>query len=117
MADFGQVDRQAPKSVRILLVGGTSDDAESLRTTLSQSVSMAFEVAHGHRLATALDHPDTKAADLVVLDTSGSTEGIDVLTQLRLRLPKLPVVVIGDRDDETFATRALRARRLAPPAP
>lgn len=101
-------ERQAPKSVRILLVGGADGDAESLRAMLTESVSMSFEVSHGHRLAAALDHPDTKAADLVVLDTSGSSDGLDVLTQLRLRLPRLPVVVIDDRDDELFATRVLR---------
>jgi len=108
MAEDGRAERQAPRSVRILLVGGTGEDALSLRETLSRSVSMTVEIAHGHRLASALDHPDTKAADLVVLDVCGIPEGIDVLTQLRLRLPRLPVVVIGDRDDEVFATRALR---------
>jgi diguanylate cyclase (GGDEF)-like protein len=58
------------------------------------------------RLTQVVDNPEVKSAQLIVLDL-GAGPGIDQLTQLRLRLPSVPVIAVGDSDDEAFAMRAL----------
>jgi diguanylate cyclase (GGDEF)-like protein len=105
MADF-DAEKESPHSVRVLLIARDEGAAEALRATLRAARCTVFEVLWIPRLVQALDHPDAKAAQLVLLDLA-SGPGIDQLTQVRLRLPNLPVIAIGDSQDEAFAMRAL----------
>lgn len=50
------------------------------------------------------------APDLVLLDISlGPDSGIDVLTELKRRYPRLPVLIVTAHPEEDFAVRCLRA--------
>jgi len=94
--------------VRLLLIGGDAESANRIRAALAGSTSMAFEVTHVARLAQAQDHPDAKAAEVILLDIAGRSHGQDALTQTRLRFPRIPVVVLGDEDSEAVASRVLQ---------
>ena len=112
MAESGRPSVRTQKVVETLLIGGESEHADAIEAMLARSVTMSFSVTRGDRLATALDHPDAKSAELLLLDVSRAADGLDLLTQTRLRLPRLPIVVIGNTDDEDFATRVLRGGAL-----
>ena len=95
--------------VRVLLVGGSAEDAAALRGQLDQSHSMNFEVTHAERLAQALTLPEVREADVMLLYVSeADIPQLASLTQARLSAPLIPVVVLSDVDDETIALRALQ---------
>ena len=96
-------------SVRVLLVGGTEEEAAALRKQLAESKSMTFDVLHAERLADALALPRANEADVLLLDVHESdVPGLSALTQARLSAPLVPIVVCCDVDDEAVALRALQ---------
>ena len=95
--------------MRVLLVGGGPADADTLRSLLSASGSMRFEVLHATRLADALALPGAREADALLLDVAESDlPRMSVLTQARLSAPLIPIVVLSEADDESVALKALQ---------
>jgi diguanylate cyclase (GGDEF)-like protein len=96
--------------VRVLLVGGSAEDASELRALLDASRAMEFEVIHGERLAQALTLPSARDSDVILLHlTEDDLPRLSMLTQARLSAPLIPVVVLSDVDDEAIALRALQS--------
>ncbi len=93
----------------MLLVSESPADAERVRELLAASAAMPCEVAHAPRLAQGLGPSGGARADvlLLALPTNGGAD-LASLTQARLSLPLLPVVVIADADDEETALRVLQ---------
>jgi len=93
---------------RVLLV----DDHEVVRKGLRAILDDRFagitvaEAGTGEAALTALDSP----FDAVILDLSmPGRSGIDLLTEIKHRHPKLPVLIMSLHSEEQFAVRALRA--------
>ncbi len=105
-------DLQGPLStvVRILLIGGEDGDARRVSELLDGSASMRFSVAHASRFTDALELPDAKETDVLLLHV-GPCEipHLPTLTQARMGLPLVPIVVLADHDDEDLALRALQS--------
>jgi diguanylate cyclase (GGDEF)-like protein len=107
MAETARSPGRTPRSVRILHVGGSAEQAERLRGTLERSRTLACAIVHLDRVADVADHPDAKEAEAVVLDLCGGGARLSAIDPLRAVLPRLPIVVLADDDSEEAAGEAL----------
>lgn len=96
--------------VRVVLIGSDSPSADQIRSTLAVSASMSFEFADAPTVAKAVDLPDFKECDVILLDLSRAKgDGMSLLASARSRFPQIPIVVLNEADDEALALRAIRA--------
>lgn len=94
--------------VRILLVDDHAVVRRGIRAILEDQLHGASvaEADSGEEALTLLAQP----FDAVVLDLSmPGRSGIDLLTEIKHRWPKLPVLIMSLHPEEHFAVRALRA--------
>ncbi|MBA3464745.1 MAG: response regulator transcription factor [Deltaproteobacteria bacterium] len=94
--------------VRILLVDDHAVVRRGIRAILEDQLHGATvaEAGSGDEALTALAQP----FDAVVLDLSmPGRSGIDLLTEIKHRWSKLPVLIMSLHPEEHFAVRALRA--------
>jgi len=96
--------------VRVQLVGGREQDAESIRALLDASRSIAFEVVPEPDLSVAMAQVESRNVDVMLLcmDSSDATRFAQI-AEIRLSAPLLPVVVLSDLDDECVALKALQS--------
>jgi diguanylate cyclase (GGDEF)-like protein len=112
---FGVAVNQAAEAsstssrVRVLLVGGDSEEARTLRELLDRSRAMQFSVVHMAQIGEALARPETRKSDvlLLALDSAESPD-LPTLMQAHLGAPLVPIVVVSGTDDESLAIRALQ---------
>jgi DNA-binding NarL/FixJ family response regulator len=90
-----------------------ADDHAIIRKGLKQIVSdksdmlVHGEAANGHEVLNKIRKTDY---DAVVLDISmPGMDGLDILKQLKIEKPKLPVLVLSIHPEEQYAMRALKA--------
>jgi two-component system invasion response regulator UvrY len=90
-----------------------ADDHAIVRQGLKQIVAetrdmtVAGEASNGQELLNKLKEDDY---DVVVLDiTMPGRSGMDLLKQLRIDRPRLPVLILSVHSEEQYALRALRA--------
>jgi two-component system invasion response regulator UvrY len=98
----------APGMYRVLLV----DDHEVVRRGLRAILDDRFagievaEAGSGDEALAALSRP----FDAVILDLSmPGRSGLDLLSEIKHRYPRLPVLILSLHGEEQFAVRALRA--------
>ena len=103
--------------MRVLMIGGEAAESEAVQQTLGASTSISFEFTHVLRLPQAIEILDSFRIDAILLVVSVSGDGagasveldhLDHLARLRIRAPKVPVVVLSNADDEALAVRALQ---------
>jgi len=95
--------------MRVLLVDDHAVVRSGMRTILEDHVA-AVEVEEAANGEAGLDILAGKPFDVVVLDLSmPGRSGIDLLTEIKHRYPKLPVLIMSFHSEELFAVRALRA--------
>jgi DNA-binding NarL/FixJ family response regulator len=93
---------------RILLVDDHAVVRRGIRSILEDSMSgvAITEASNGDEALAAL----AEKFDAVVLDLSmPGRDGFDLLTEIKHRFPKLPVLIMSLHGEEQFAVRALRA--------
>ncbi len=102
-------DEPPAEPTRILVV----DDHPIMRAGLAQLIgeepdlAVCGEAADAHG---ALEAVETLQPDLAIVDiTLKDSSGIDLIKDLRVRRPKLPVLVLSMHDEMFYAERALRA--------
>lgn len=90
-----------------------ADDHPIVRAGLKQIIAedsemvVADEASNGHEV---LDKACKKDFDVIVLDiTMPGMDGLDVLKQLRIDRPGLPVVILTFHPEAEYAVRVLRA--------
>jgi DNA-binding response OmpR family regulator len=90
---------------RILLI---DDDPELVDVLAEYFAGAGYEVMAAHRGADGLTLADQKRPDVVLLDIRmPGMSGVQVLQQLRLRSPELPVVMISGAGDLQLARGCL----------
>jgi DNA-binding NarL/FixJ family response regulator len=107
--DAEQVPGSGDKKRQVMVV----DDHPIVRQGLIQLVNREPDLAvcgeagvAGSALRVILD----AQPDIVVLDISlGGPDGLDLLKEIRERLPHLPVLILSMHDESVYAERALRA--------
>jgi DNA-binding NarL/FixJ family response regulator len=101
--------KAAPLPKKIFIV----DDHPMMREGLAQLLSHETDLAvcgEAEDAAEALSKIETLKPDLVLLDiTLRSTNGLELLKDLRIRVPDLAILIISMHDESLYAERALRA--------
>ena len=94
---------------RVLIV----DDHPVLRQGLAQMIEAEDDLsvpATAGSAPEAITHLNANTYDLAIIDISlRGLSGIDLLQDLRIRWPKMPVLVFSIYDESSYAERALRA--------
>jgi DNA-binding NarL/FixJ family response regulator len=90
-----------------------ADDHPIVRAGMKQIISEASnltvtaEASNGHQLLSKIREENF---DIVVLDiTMPRMDGLDVLKQLKIEKPKLPVIVLSIHPEDQYALRVLKA--------
>jgi two-component system, NarL family, invasion response regulator UvrY len=95
--------------IRILIADDHAIFREGLKHILSESpdVKVAAEARNGQEV---LEKIWSEKYDMVLLDISmPGMSGLEVLKQLKIERPKLPVLVLSMHPEEQYAVRVLRA--------
>jgi len=95
--------------IRIII----ADDHPIVRAGMKQIISeasdivVADEASDGHKL---LNKIKKENFDVVILDiTMPHMDGLDVLKQLKIEKPKLPVIILSIHPEDQYALRVLKA--------
>ncbi len=99
-----------PKSyVKILLIEDDLAEARLLHEILKNFHLNKFDLVHVTRIAEALKHLEEDTFDVVLLDlTLPDSQGLDSLETIVRFVPKLPVVVLTNTNDEQLAIESVR---------
>ena len=95
--------------IKVCVVDDHAVVREGLKRIISENPGMAVtaEAGDGHE---ALRVIQSEPCDVVLLDiTMPNKSGLDVLKQLHLDRPKLPVLVLSMHAEDQYAVRVLRA--------
>ena len=102
-------NKKAKERIKVLIV----DDHPIVRQGLVQMINREPDLAVCGEAETALDALKAVASngpDVAVIDLSlKGTSGLELLKDLKVRHPKLPVLVLSMYDESMYAERALRA--------
>jgi len=96
------------ESIRVLLVEERPADAGLVKQLLGNSLSPQFDVAVVEKLAAAIPVATTGCHDVILLGLSlPDSEGLEGLCELAAAVPHMPILVLGDQDDESMAFKAI----------
>ncbi|MEM8503818.1 MAG: response regulator [Cyanobacteria bacterium P01_D01_bin.1] len=94
--------------IKVLLVEDSLSDAQLVEAVVSSSNLGRPQMFHARRFGEALIMLAQQRYDLVLLDLHlPDGEGLDLIRQLKQRVPETPVVVLTGLQDETVAVAAI----------
>jgi diguanylate cyclase (GGDEF)-like protein len=87
--------------IRVLLVENNPADAKRALDLLRETENGQIEVTHVERLSSALHRLGRESFDAILMDrTLVDTHGLDTLDLIQAALGRMPIVVLGEKDDE-----------------
>ncbi len=87
--------------IRVLLVEHNPADAMRAIDMLRETDKGEIEVIHVERLSSALHRLGRESFDAILMDRSlVDTHGLDTLDLIQAALGRMPIVVLGEKDDE-----------------
>jgi two-component system, cell cycle response regulator len=87
--------------IRVLLVENNPADAQRALDLLREKEDGQIEVTHVERLSSALHRLGRESFDAILMDrTLVNTHGLDTLDLIQAALGRMPIVVLGEKDDE-----------------
>jgi diguanylate cyclase (GGDEF)-like protein len=93
----------------VLVVEDDPGDAALLRRFVGRAFE-SREIVHVERIVEAFERLQLHTPDVVLLDLSlPDSHGLATFTDVRIRRPDLPIVVISGLDDEEMAAEAVKA--------
>jgi diguanylate cyclase (GGDEF)-like protein/PAS domain S-box-containing protein len=98
------------KSIKILLlVEDNPGDARLLREMFNEEGAHNMEMTHALCMKEAERHLAEREVDLILLDLGlPDAEGVTAVRRVRVAAPRVPLVVLTGRDDESLAALALQ---------
>ncbi len=98
------------KSLRsVLLVEDSPGDARLLREMFNEEGAREIEVIHVERLSEAEEYLAANAVDIILLDLGlPDAQGLEAVRRAHAAAPRVPLVVLTGRDDESLAVQALQ---------
>jgi diguanylate cyclase (GGDEF)-like protein len=95
--------------IRVLLVQDNPGDAKRAIEMLREKEKGEIEVTHVERLSSALRRLNQESFDAIVMDqTLIDTHGLDTLDLIQAALCRLPIVVLGEKDNEVADQQMIR---------
>jgi len=95
--------------MKILFVEDNPGDACLFRETLAEIAELRFEIIHRATLAEALEFLAKSKADVALLDLGLSdARGLEVVRQIHVVAPQMPLVVLTALNDEGLAVQSLQ---------
>lgn len=95
--------------IKILIADDHAIVREGLKQIISETLDMAV-VAEASNGEDVLEKVSANKYDVVLLDISmPGRSGLDILRQLKIEKPKLPIMMLSVHPEEQYAVRALRA--------
>jgi PAS domain S-box-containing protein len=96
------------ENVKVLLIEDNPDDVELIKRKLSRSSDATFEIVVAKNLKEGLDHLEGDNCNIVVSDLGlPDSSGLDTVSKILAKTPRLPVVVLSGFDDESTAVKAV----------
>ena len=87
--------------IGVLLVQNNPADAQRALDLLREEEDGQIEVTHVERLSSALHRLGRESFDAILMDrTLVNTHGLDTLDLIQAALGRMPIVVLGEKDDE-----------------
>ncbi|MCK8602175.1 GGDEF domain-containing response regulator [Desulfoferrobacter suflitae] len=97
------------QSVKVLLVEDNPEDALLVEEMLVESPFVQFEIARVERLAEAFDVLQRRSFDVLLLDLNlPDSHGRDTARSVHIRVPNVPIVVLGEMNDEELGAKAVK---------
>jgi diguanylate cyclase (GGDEF)-like protein len=101
-----EVRDAASAPIRVLIVGGTADEAGLIRALLETTEQTRIALSHAASLSQALEVLEADQVDVLLMDVGrGAPRDLVAVSQARVRAPLVPVVVLVDGDDEALAVK------------
>ncbi|MGI0494222.1 response regulator [Alkalinema pantanalense CENA528] len=95
--------------VTVLLIEDNLAEARLLQEFLKGSVLQRFHLCHTQRLGEGMKQLATATFDIILLDlTLPDSQGLSSLDALTQRVPRLPIVVLTNTNDDELALEAVR---------
>jgi len=95
--------------VQVLLVEDNPGDARLLREMLGETDTFNAELTHFGSIKEAVAHLATNVANIILLDLElPDAVGLGAVRTVHSVAPRIPLVVLTGRDDDTLATKALQ---------
>jgi len=92
---------------KVLLIDDSPRDSSSVREVLAEAVGTSFGLEMHDRLAAGLKRLGEGGVDLVLLSLPDSN-GLDVFMQVKERAGHVPVVILGNANEDKVAIEAVR---------
>jgi sigma-B regulation protein RsbU (phosphoserine phosphatase) len=98
------------EQLKILLIEHDTGFTRSIGEMLGQARELSVEVANAPGISASLPRLYRGDIDVVLLDVSiPDGAGLASISLLRAEAPRLPIIAVGDADDETVAVEAVQA--------
>ena len=97
------------EQLKVLLVEDNPIDVRLIEKLLRAGEGTPFDLESADCLSKALERLDSGGVDIVLLDLGlPDSQGMDTFLKLHEHLPKMPVVILTNLDDEELAKKAVR---------
>jgi phosphoserine phosphatase RsbU/P len=94
--------------IKVLLIEDVPKFARLMREMLEEAKGVHFEVVWAESLGAGLELLHEAGIDIVLLDLSLSTSGLDSFDQVRKIAGQVPIIVLSSLDDENLALCAVQ---------
>ncbi len=95
-------------TIRLVTVEDNPADAAYIEALLEGNADPGFELRSFDRLTPALDHVERFGADCMLVDLSlPDSHGLETITAIRARHPRIPVVVLTGARERDLGVRAI----------
>lgn len=102
-------DKSATANLQLLLVEASAEAVERIVARLEEAVAAAVDIVQTSLLAEALQHVSQNRFDCILLDLDlPDSKGLDALRRLVALVPDVPVIVLGQAEDEQDAADPVR---------
>ncbi|MEQ1853210.1 MAG: response regulator, partial [Chthoniobacteraceae bacterium] len=99
----------AQEPIRILLVEDNPGDVALMEIMISEAGGGRFQMQTADRLSAAFERLSRENFDLILLDlTLPDAHGLETVTRMNERAPRIPLIVMTGLDDEELAFRAMQ---------
>lgn len=95
--------------IKVLLIEDNPDSIQLIQEEIAEVNHNKFELVCAERLSTGLELLNNSEIEVLLLDiTLPDSQGIDTLIKAHAHAPEIPIVVLTNFDDETFAIKAVQ---------